>query len=312
MKSKSCLFCAALLAVVLLPTPPAHALEPAPKCESAKLTEAGKYAFCRLKADSKAIKKGVPADYSKCFSKFSEKWDRAEAKAGSGICPSEGDDSSMAIRITGDAAEIATLLAGGSVPPCVGQQLPASGQMSVYGIGSDGDVQAGAPLAYADNGDGTILDLNTGLIWEKKDNSDSGGVHDVFRFYSWSAVGNLMDGSIKSQFLDVLNDVAGGGTSCFANYCDWRIPNYKELTSILDLEEVSPTVNPVFHEAGTCTGCSDVTLGACSCTDVSGYWSSTTAQDSPNSAWVVDFNQGGVLPSLKNSQRRARAVRGGS
>jgi hypothetical protein len=34
-----------------------------------------------------------------------------------------------------------------------------------------------APLVYMDNGDGTITDVNTGLMWEKK--SQDGGVHDV-------------------------------------------------------------------------------------------------------------------------------------
>src|SRR5262245_40922458 len=36
------------------------------------------------------------------------------------------------------------------------------------GTGHDGDVQAGA-LAYMDNGNGTISDVNTGLTWEKRE-----------------------------------------------------------------------------------------------------------------------------------------------
>lgn len=46
--------------------------------------------------------------------------------------------------------------------------FPASGQTTSYGAGDDGAVQAGAKLAYLDNGDGTITDKNTGLMWEKK------------------------------------------------------------------------------------------------------------------------------------------------
>ena len=45
-----------------------------------------------------------------------------------------------------------------------GQRLPASGQTTAYGPGSDGDVRAGAALSYTDNGDGTITDNNTGLM----------------------------------------------------------------------------------------------------------------------------------------------------
>jgi len=50
------------------------------KCQSKKAKEVGKYAQCRLKADSTAIKKGTLADYSKCNSKLSDKWTKIEAK----------------------------------------------------------------------------------------------------------------------------------------------------------------------------------------------------------------------------------------
>src|SRR5262245_44504485 len=52
-----------------------------------------------------------------------------------------------------------------------GQRFPASGQTTPYGPGSDGDIRAGAALSYTDNGDGTITDHTTGLMWEKKDDS---------------------------------------------------------------------------------------------------------------------------------------------
>src|SRR5438046_6494225 len=31
-----------------------------------------------------------------------------------------------------------------------------------------GELRRGAPLSYTDNGDGTIIDNNTGLVWEKQ------------------------------------------------------------------------------------------------------------------------------------------------
>ena len=95
-----------------------EAADPAVKCEAGKLKEAGKYANCRLKADSKAAKKGEAPDYTKCESKFSDKWGKTETKAGPTVCPSEGDVGSMDVRITTDAAEIAILLSGGIVAEC--------------------------------------------------------------------------------------------------------------------------------------------------------------------------------------------------
>jgi hypothetical protein len=197
----------------------------------------------------------------------------------------------------------------GGLIPGIDPILPATGRTTAYGPGSDGDVQAGAPMSYTDNGDGTITDLNTGLMWEKKD--DSGGIHDMDNNYSWSTGSNAMDGTIVTMFLDTLNDVAGGGANCFAGYCDWRIPNVKELQSIVDYEVSSPSIDPAFHQSATCTGCADVTLATCSCTSSNYHWVSTTFTDGTRSAWLVRFTFGGLFSDGKGTFRRVRAVRGG-
>jgi hypothetical protein len=48
------------------------------------------------------------------------------------------------------------------------QAFPATGQTTSYAAGDDGAIKAGAPLSYTHNGDGTITDNNTKLVWEKK------------------------------------------------------------------------------------------------------------------------------------------------
>jgi len=147
-------------------------------------------------------------------------------------------------------------------------------------------------------------------MWEKKD--DSGGIHDKDNFYIWSTGTDNMDGTIVTTFLNTLNDVAGGGASCFAGHCDWRIPNAKELQSIVDYEVLIPSIDPAFHQAATCTGCTDVTLVSCSCTASSLYWSSTTLVTGPGSASVVGFNPGGAGGFFnKVNLSHVRAVRGG-
>jgi len=51
--------------------------------------------FCRMKAESKAAKKGLETpDYSKCDEKFADKWGKAETKA-AGQCPTSGDESDI-------------------------------------------------------------------------------------------------------------------------------------------------------------------------------------------------------------------------
>ena len=76
-----------------------QAVEPDVKCYAAKVKEAAKYSACRLKAESKAIKKGETPALSKCDSNYIKKWSKAESKA-AGACPTESDLSLIQARIT--------------------------------------------------------------------------------------------------------------------------------------------------------------------------------------------------------------------
>lgn len=70
----------------------------------------------------------------------------------------------------------------------------------------------GIQFSYQDNGDGTISDLNTGLMWQKKLYVD------------------------KYTYEDAL---AGADTCSLAGYNDWRLPSIKELYSIIDFRGVT-------------------------------------------------------------------------
>lgn len=300
---------------VLLIAGPAGAVDPAAKCEAAKLKEAGKYGLCRLKAESRAVKKGEPAVYTKCDAKFVEKWGGAETKYG-GACPTSGDEGNMKAKITNHANLTAALLHDPNyqAPGCA--QVLATGRTTAYkadkkdgipgpvAVHDDGTVQAGAVLAYVDNGDGTITDLKTGLMWEKKDDNDPngpGGLHDKDNIYRWSG-----DGTLETIW-DWLDDVNAEGRTGFAGYSDWRIPNARELLSVIDYGRSNPSVNPVFH-----TGCAPLCkVTTCSCTASSGYWSTTTGAGCPASAWRVDFSRGGAFNDGKLNNIHVRAVRGG-
>src|SRR5450631_113015 len=81
---------------------------------------------------------------------------------------------------------------------------------------------------YVDNGDGTVTDNRTGLMWEKKSAAGTGDVHDVNNFYTWNATSPLTDpsGTLYSDLLHQLDglEFSGAPHSCFAGHCDWRIP----------------------------------------------------------------------------------------
>lgn len=190
--------------------------------------------------------------------------------------------------------------------------FPASGQTTSYGAGSDGNLQPGATLSFTDNGDGTVTDNNTGLMWEKK--GDAGGVHDKDNTYAWGITTSpySMNGTVVTSFLNVLNDVIGGGANCFASHCDWRLPTVKELQSILDYQVSypGPVVGSAFHTAN-CTGCADIAIANCTCTVPNNYWTSTTYQDDPRMVFYVSFDEGDVDEYFKTFNYPARAVRGG-
>jgi hypothetical protein len=94
----------------------AEAASDAEKCESSKLKTTGKYAFCRMKADAKAVKKGAAPDYSNCNFKFGDKFSGAESKYGQ-ECPTSGDEEAIQSQVTADTDALAARLAGGAPTP---------------------------------------------------------------------------------------------------------------------------------------------------------------------------------------------------
>lgn len=183
------------------------------------------------------------------------------------------------------------------------QKFPATGQTTCWdstgnvipcaGTGQDGDIRAGATLRYKDNGDGTIIDKNTGLQWEKK-SADGDPLHDKDIGYTWDQA---------FTFVAELN------TARFARHHDWRVPNVKELQSIVNYQKVSPAVSSAFNT--NCVAGFDALTGSCTAAD--GYWSSTTYVGSPALfAWDMDFTGVYVYPiSDKRAKLHVRAVRGG-
>jgi hypothetical protein len=102
--------------------------------------------------------------------------------------------------------------------------------ISCEGTGQDGDLQAGVNSInprFTNNGDGTVTGNLTGLVWLKNANcmktnypeiSESGGV-------TWQMA------------LDFVSGMNNGTYSCGVSQNDWRLPNIRELESLLDYEQ---------------------------------------------------------------------------
>jgi hypothetical protein len=160
------------------------------------------------------------------------------------------------------------------------------------GSGQDGDLQKGLARSFTDNGDGTITDTQTGLVWEKL--SDDGSIHDWNDTYTWAAA--------------FTSKIAALNSATFAGHNDWRVPNVNELQSINNYGANNPSVDSVFN-SGCVPACSST---LCSCTVPSQYWSSTNSQGTPSDAYVVVFDEGNVVAEIKSINYSVRAVRGGS
>jgi hypothetical protein len=155
-----------------------------------------------------------------------------------------------------------------------------SGQTSSYATGDDGDKEEGIAWPdsrFSDNGDGTVTDNLTGLIWLQDANS--------FGQRSWadalSDCNSLADGAAG------LTDGSVAG--------DWRLPNVNELQSLIDFGNYNPAL-PTGHPFSNVQS--------------SNYWSSTTCAPSTASAWGVYMGYGGVSGYTKSNSYYVWPVRG--
>jgi hypothetical protein len=195
---------------------------------------------------------------------------------------------------------------------------------------------------FIDNGNGTITDRQTGLMWEKKDRSGN-LLHDQGNSWQWAgrcSISNALcqttdfnSGPCTTQTGGALGcaKCGAGEGSCifnvavpmwslpptlnsgnFAGHNDWRIPTDAELQTLLDTNApgcTEPPALPCVPAAfnNNCTpGCA---LTSCSCTAINEYWSATTFIGDPQGARYVDFGLGFANFYGKDSGFRLRAVR---
>ena len=174
--------------------------------------------------------------------------------------------------------------------------LPKTGQETCYdengnviecsGTGQDGDIQAGVEWPeprFVDNGDGTVTDKLTGLMWLK----------------DASCIG-------KKMWRDALDGVADFNTnpsnySCTdytANYTDWVLPNIIELESLVNAEESNTAVWL------NTQGFNNVIW--------SFYWSASNyGEIYTNYSWYVDMGTGSVSYFYNPGSLYVWPVRGG-
>lgn len=141
------------------------------------------------------------------------------------------------------------------------QSLPVAktGQVTSYSAGDDGELQRGVESQeprFIDNGDGTVTDKFTGLMWVKAPHQLDGAFGEM----GWA------------NALNFCNDLE------FAGYDDWVLPNRKELISLLDFGAERPALPDGHPFTGVQT---------------ERYWSSSSYYYTDH-AWNVDMWNGKV------------------
>jgi len=164
--------------------------------------------------------------------------------------------------------------------------LPKTGQVTQHRLGDDGTYQAGwwFKRKIANNktrfiakiiaGDRVVVDLATGLMWAMDDN-EAGCFNGIAQ--AWATM---------LSYIASLD---------FAGFTDWRVPNVKELMSIVDYSQENPSIDIGFFYA---------------CLSAN-YCSSTTVNNYPDSIFYVSFLFGVIGYAPKSSSYQLRSVRGG-
>ncbi len=140
--------------------------------------------------------------------------------------------------------------------------------------GQDAHYLAGAQMSYTNNGDGTVTDLNTGLMWQMVPVSEG---------FDWQGAN------------DYCESLELGG------YDDWRLPSAKELYSISDFGAGWPYINTTFFKMvdGNSIGKDEQ------------YWTNnryvgTIAQGGSSSAFGVNHATGHIKAYAAGGARRSQ------
>jgi hypothetical protein len=134
---------------------------------------------------------------------------------------------------------------------------------------------------FTDHGNGTVTHSRTGLMWQR-----------CAEGQTWSA--GTCTGSASSMSWGNSLKLAVSATT--GGYSDWRVPNIKELRTIVEDRCYNPSINDSIFPN----------------TPASGFWSASASADNSGSAWFVNFAWGNASGGYRKSDDgQVRLVRAG-
>ena len=160
--------------------------------------------------------------------------------------------------------------------PIIPEPVPATPLRGIPKTGDPDDGGYGLPLEgdrFVDNGDGTVSDVATGLMWTK----DPWNInHHEYAF---------------RQTLDFAAAVSECASLTYAGHDDWHLPNIFQLYLMVARPGYFGSPSPLFTVKR-----GEITEGMGP--PIYGYWSSTTHPFS-QMGFMVDFESGAVMEESK-------------
>jgi len=165
-----------------------------------------------------------------------------------------------------------------------------TGQTTSYYANDDGALKHGVAwptTRFQENGDGTITDALTGIIWTKDAYAPGPPTCNPASMKTWTEAFGYVNCLNSSEYL---------------GHKDWRLPNKKELLSLMDFSQFGPSLL-AGHPFTTVR------------TDINNfYWSGSTVAYGPHSgnAWIGRMDNGGIGYDIKTRANFVWPVRGGT
>jgi hypothetical protein len=113
------------------------------------------------------------------------------------------------------------------------------------------------PPDLTDNGNGTVTDNLTGLVWEQKTVESEQGIYTF------------------SEAVSYCDNLSLGGSD------DWRVPTRREFSTLLNLGTISPALDTDYFPDYTYTAPNGVY-----------YWTSSEYHDDPSQVWKIQISFG--------------------
>ncbi len=162
--------------------------------------------------------------------------------------------------------------------------LPAhAGLTCNAGTADPYSVQSTPDSDFLSLGTDVVIHGKTGLWWK----ACSEGLN-------WLANSTCSGTASALNWQNALMAANTANTTAYGGFTDWRLPNKKELESIVETCGHLPAINMTAFLDGPSRN----------------YWSSSTNINTPTQAWGVGFGDGGTFAGLKTDANLVRLVRG--